>query len=1223
MFGRIVCTVMALSLAVVVYGQTFSYISGNISDPTGAVVPGVQVTLSNSDTGIQRTTVSDEAGRYSFAQVTPGTYQVTAQLTGFRDITLRDVRLLVNTPTSLNLKFEAVGALATEVLVSTEATQVNTSDATIGNSLGGRVITDLPFEARNVVGLLSVQPGVVYLGEPDPAKLNDNRSGAVNGGKSDQANVTLDGVDVNDIVNGAAFKSVLRVTLDSVQEFRTITTNAGAEMGRSSGAQVALVTKSGTNNFHGSAYEFLRNTATSANSFFNNASGVPRPKLNRNVFGGSVGGPIQKNRLFFFLNYEGRRDTSQSTGLRIVPLESFKQGTFTYLRKDNTIARLTPDQVKQLDPQGIGESAAVLADLKKFPVSNDTTQGDGLNTGGFRFNAATPLRWNTYIAKFDYVLDSAAKHTLFWRGNLQNDNYANGIPQFPGEPASSVYLENSKGFGVGYTAVLTNTTVNTFHYGLTRQGRENTGVLNSPYVFFQSITPLHATTLGKALTIPVHTLADDLVVTKGAHTLSFGGVGRLSKLRTVGTPTPSFGETYSIWYEDDGTGLLPADAKVSSPAEAQVLNLMGIVSLMTTNQQLDKTGSKLPLGTSLDRTWKQNVLEMYAQDAWKMKRSLTVTAGVRLSLAPAVKEANGYQISVIPPLSQVFNQRVALAAAGQPQSLAPSVSFDLYGKPNTRPLWDFQKNLAPRLAVAYSPEGSSGPWKFLFGEQGKTSIRAGVGLYYDSFGMSLARTYGDQQFGLSTSLRNQSNQPAVNLPRYTGFYSPPLAQFPIAPSGAFPQTHPNTGGNERGYDDSVKSPYTINTNVTVSRELQGGLLFQVSYVNRTSRRSLIGTDMMNPTNLMDPKSGMSYFQAASILGQYSINQTPVANIPQIPYWENLWPGAAGNGLTATQAIYKAFDSVHGDYTTALLNIDTACRPACSIYGKYAMYSAQYVALNAYRSRGEGDYNGMELSLRKRFSQGYQFDFNYTWSKCFDFSSRRESTVSTTGTITDGVTTNSPGGGAINPFDLRSMRAACDYDVTHVASALGVFDLPFGRGQRFGSTSNAIVDNIIGGWQLGTIFRVSSGLVTGVGEGVGWPTTWCCQGYATHTGGPVEQSTTENAPAPATGGKPGPNLFPNPSAAFAAYNWTLPGGVGERNGIRGNGAFGLDASIGKRFKIREQQSLQFRAEAFNVTNSVRFDPASTNLDLSNAARFGQYSQVLSQPRVFQFSLRYDF
>src|SRR5207249_5940067 len=192
----------------------------------------------------------------------------------------------------------------------------------------------LPFEARNVVGLLSLQPGVVFLGEPDPGTLNDYRSGAVNGGKSDQANVTLDGVDVNDQENRSAFNSVLRVTLDSVQEFRTITTNAGADFGRTSGAQVNLVTKSGTNMVHGSAHEYLRNTLTSANGFFANQAGLNRAKLNRNVFGLSFGGPVKKNKLFFFVNYEGRRDRSETlSSARIVPTADFRNGIFTYQRK--------------------------------------------------------------------------------------------------------------------------------------------------------------------------------------------------------------------------------------------------------------------------------------------------------------------------------------------------------------------------------------------------------------------------------------------------------------------------------------------------------------------------------------------------------------------------------------------------------------------------------------------------------------------------------------------------------------------------------------------------------------------------------------------------------------------------------------------------------------------------------------------------------------------------
>src|SRR5215467_9000720 len=233
------------------FGQGLTSVAGLAKDPTGAVIPDAVIELINVEMGVQRSTVSDAQGRYAFAQVQPGTYRLTAKAQGFTQVVLNEVHLLVNAPATVDLTFEKVGAVATTILVEAETTQVNTTDATLGNAVGGQVITQLPFESRNVVGLLAIQPGVVYLGEPVPGALNDPRSGAVDGGKSDQGNVTLDGVDVNDQQNRASFTSVLGVTLDSVQEFRTVTTNAGAQYGHSSGEQVTLVTKSGTNTVHG------------------------------------------------------------------------------------------------------------------------------------------------------------------------------------------------------------------------------------------------------------------------------------------------------------------------------------------------------------------------------------------------------------------------------------------------------------------------------------------------------------------------------------------------------------------------------------------------------------------------------------------------------------------------------------------------------------------------------------------------------------------------------------------------------------------------------------------------------------------------------------------------------------------------------------------------------------------------------------------------------------
>jgi hypothetical protein len=420
---RLVSIWLCLAWAVVAFAQSTTSLTGTVTDPTGAVIPNATITVENVDTGLKRSTTTDATGSYSFPQMPPGLYRVTAAAAGFRTTTIPDVRLLVNNPATLNIRME-VGQITETVAVTAEAVQVNTTDASIGNAIGTKPVVELPLNARNIISLLAAQPGVVFTREDD----TDSRNGAVNGGKSDQANVTLDGVDVNDQMDRYAFTSVLRVTPDSVQEFRVTTLNANADQGRTSGAQVALVTKSGTNELHGSLYHYHRNTVTTANSFFNNLSGVERPKLIRNIFGGSAGGPLKKNRLFLFGNFEGRRDARDGSAVRYVPSMDMRRGILHYQRRDGTIATVTPEEIAaKLDPRGVNQ--AVLKLLQTYPEPNDYTVGDNLNIVGFRFKAPTPLRWNTYISRLDYILDSASKHNLFVRGNLQNDN-EKGMPQF-------------------------------------------------------------------------------------------------------------------------------------------------------------------------------------------------------------------------------------------------------------------------------------------------------------------------------------------------------------------------------------------------------------------------------------------------------------------------------------------------------------------------------------------------------------------------------------------------------------------------------------------------------------------------------------------------------------------------------------------------------------------------------------------------------------------------
>ena len=273
--------------------------------------------------------------------------------------------------------------------------------------------------------------------------------------------------------------------------------------GRTSGADIALVTKSGTNNFHGSVYDFHRNTVTSANSFFNNKTKVPRPALLVDVFGAAVGGPIKKNRMYFFLNYEGRRDRSASAALRTVPSTLFRQGIVQYRTTAGTVATLTPDDLRnRIDPAGIGVNAPFLQYMQSYPQPNDFTVGDGLNFQGFRFTAPQKSRYNLYTARFDFALDSSGRHNLFWRGNLQNENTI-GVPQFPGDDPTSVGLDNTKGFAVGWNAVWQPNLITTTRFGLTRAGFENTGVQTRSMSFRRAGTAgLRLHVVRRALSLP-------------------------------------------------------------------------------------------------------------------------------------------------------------------------------------------------------------------------------------------------------------------------------------------------------------------------------------------------------------------------------------------------------------------------------------------------------------------------------------------------------------------------------------------------------------------------------------------------------------------------------------------------------------------------------------------------------------------------------------------------
>src|SRR5215467_7600787 len=307
---------LSLALPYTALSQTSSTsLQGTVTDPSGAAIAGASVTLVSAESKTERTLTTDAQGEYRFPFLSPGTYTLRVNAKGFSGYEQKGLQLLVSTPATANVQLK-IGQSSETVTVTSEAPALNTVDASLGNSFDETQVKQIPLDGRNVPELLSLQAGVAYTGNREDMQLaaykdQDTRNGAVNGARSDQSNISLDGVDVNDQNSGYAFTSVLPTTQDSVQEFRVTTSNYNADQGTGSGAQVALVTKSGSNQLHGSLYEYLRNTVTSANDYFVKqaelSSGQPNTpdKLLLNIFGASVGGPIRKDRLFFFANYEG------------------------------------------------------------------------------------------------------------------------------------------------------------------------------------------------------------------------------------------------------------------------------------------------------------------------------------------------------------------------------------------------------------------------------------------------------------------------------------------------------------------------------------------------------------------------------------------------------------------------------------------------------------------------------------------------------------------------------------------------------------------------------------------------------------------------------------------------------------------------------------------------------------------------------------------------------
>ncbi len=1236
MMRRLVMTVLPMVLVVSGMAQTgTTSVRGVVSDPSGAALSQASVTLTNTVTQVSETRHAGKNGEYTFVDLQPATYKITASAGGF-DTVEKDAELLVSQPATINFALK-VGS-ASETVEVTASSTLNFTDATIGNAISNAQIETMPIDSRNVADLLSLQPGVLYFGgnnsASNPAAVTDSRLGAVAGARSDQGNITLDGIDDNDQTFGYAFTGVLRSTIDSTEEYRVTTASANADQGRSSGAQVTLITKSGTNKFHGSAYEYLRNAAFAADDWFTKEgqvnSGLPvkTPQLTRNTFGGTIGGPIKRDKLFFFFNYEGQRTHESTPVVQEVPTDSYRAGILKYKDTGGNIVSLTPAQVATLDapcaangvcPNGPGDNASILAYFAQLPHANGLTLGDGLNEGSYAFSSPTPYSHNTSIVKFDYTPGS--KHRIFVRGNLQKD-VISAAQQFPGLPASTSTRDNTKGVAAGDTWTVSANLVNDVRYGYTRQGFGQSGVGVGNYTDVRFIASPTAETRSNIREVPINTISDVLNYTKGNHSIQAGGTWRLihnnsftnansfnvgstnpQGLTTNGLPSPaSLGPSY-----------LPVAGSFSSNYLNAYGNLVGAESSLTQNlnyqvQQGGATATLLPVGATIPRYFINNEFEYFVQDSWRATPKLTLTFGLRHSILGVPYESHGQSAAPTIDTHAFFQQRAAAAAVGQvyEPALAFAPNGPVYGKPG---YWNKQDaNIAPRFAVAYALNS-------------KTSIRAGAGMYYDHFGQGVINGFNAKgSFGLASSIPSPLGKLSSEAaPRFVNRNTLPNLPVTAPPTTqVFPYTPPTQNFSiSAGIDNQLKTPYSEVYNLSVQRSLPGGFTVEAAYVGRFGRRLIQQNDIATPVNLLDPKSGTTYFQAgAQLAALVDANYgNSKAAVPAIPYFEDLFPQLATGGLSATQNIFTkefyTYRKVLGE-STALADLDFYCVYSCPANAPQdRFFQGQFSSLYVQSTVGSSSYNAGQFVLRHPLSHGFQGDLSYTLGNSIDEGSDAERDSFAAGGVSGYLT---------NSFIPSQSRGVSDFDTRHLITFTGSYSLPFGKGQAFLGNASHLVDLAVGGWRLASIDRWTSGLPFSLGEG-GYTTDWEIGSYGVKVGSFAAK--TVGSPTRV------PNAFG--SALATALNNSIniggplerlpyPGEAGERNNFRRDGYFDADASLTKPFNVTEHQRLIFSWEVFNVSNSVRFNALTTNL---TSGTLGNYSSTLTTARRMEFSLRYSF
>jgi hypothetical protein len=1225
---------MAILLSVTrgLWGQTTGTIRGAVRDPSGAVIPGARVTAVLAEAYASRTTVTNADGEYVFPALSVGLYSVVVDAEGFREFRQVDIEVRIGHVVIVDADLQ-LGTLAQVVTTLATAPLIETTNTQLGAVVMGREVTQLPLNARDTYQLLQLQPGVQSELGSDLFYGSD-RSGvvSVNGGRGRSNNYTVNGGDANDQF---ANLPAIQPSPDSIEEFRVMTSTFDAEFGRNSGSVVNVVTKSGTNALHGNLYEFVRNQHLNARSFFE----VTRPDFKQNQFGGTLGGPIRRDRSFFFLSYEGRRIHQGVPSATVaVPTAAERQGdfsagaTFAGTLADPYLADLLnarPGCAAAVQESSGSTIAPGVAYAAIFPdniipsACNDPTAADLMkqfvplpNTGG-QFYQASPLERNRVdqgTLRIDHKLTDHQQFSAYYY--FDDDYLAKPFARFEAGGAGlpgfgDLTNERFQQINLEHTWTSGATSVNELRFSFFREGQgrflhpQRTNLVQDSCADVppgQCFSDPDNPRTGITPSLGADHEGVPFIAVSGGFSIGNNFEGELpqfgntfqwadSLTKVVGKHTLKFGVdvhrlqfNQTLYFAVDGQynyfGGGPNDVGYDDLIPNYLLGLPDIY-LQGSAQHESVRGTEL---------------YFYAEDSWKLRPNLSLNYGLRWELNTPIADIGGRTQTFRPGQdTHVFPCQLAadnplVAAFGSTDCGPGSPGEAVFPRGLVMPgdsgvplglTQTYYRSFAPRLGLAWSPGWDSGWLKKLTGGPQKTSVRMGWGIFYNPIEQLVLEQFsGEPPFGGSTSLSNSLfHTPFVGQ---DGTVNPNPFKGILDPQRGQPVDFSSFRPIELygQFQPKLRSQYSVQYNLNIQRQVTPNLLLQIGYVGSQGHRLLATHDL----NYADSQTCLDLSQIAGLDGDSSLDCGPFAE-DDSSYLE---PGAIPSGVTL-HLPYGSVPAVTGPNPTAITLVGLRpysapfCQPTTGA-GCPPDGVPVFSSIFAEDTIANSNYNSLQVLVEKRFSKGLEFRASYTWSKSFDQASSFEN--------------------VLNPLDIRRSWAFSLFDARQRLVYSYVWQLPVP--ERAGW-----LGKLVNGWAVSGITTFQTGFPIRITSS---DDLELMSSYDFELPGEPDMVKPFQTLNP----RGQNNLFFDPSIFQPQALGTI--GSAPRSVCCGPGLNNFDIAIHKNTKLSEQAHLEFRGEFFNVVNHAQFLAPDGNI--SDGGDFGRVMQA-RDPRLIQFALKLFF